>query len=116
MTEVAVKTHLIIKDIHNEFDINWCGKLKDAKPKWVNDKFMFIVRSGETRIELNTMNMSEIERVGKLITKPRGRQAVTEDKARVFLIEEDDKERLMCIITHRKIKTFAPMYDKVGWR
>ena len=27
MEEVLIKTHLIITDTHNEFHIDWCGKI-----------------------------------------------------------------------------------------
>ena len=33
MEEVAVKTHLIITDIHEEYHMNWCGKIFDTNPK-----------------------------------------------------------------------------------
>ena len=38
MEEVMLKTHLIITDIHNEYHIKWCGKIKDTKPKFKNGK------------------------------------------------------------------------------
>lgn len=116
MDEISIKTHLIITDIHEEYNIDWCGKLFGANPEMKNEKPIFILISSDSRIELNTWDMKEIERVGKLIAKPKGKEAVTEDKTRVYLKELNEKERLMCIITRRKIKTFAPMHDKVGWR
>lgn len=116
MQEVKIKTHLIIKDIHSEYDINWCGKFQNAHPVFVNDKPVFILMSAQSRVKMNTWDMSAIEKIGKKMAEPRGREAITEGVVRVYLKEEDNKYRFMCVITHRKIKTFAPMYDKMGWR
>ena len=117
MTEVAVKTHLIITDIHSEYDINWCGKLKDADPVLSDGFPLFIIRTdNRAPAEVNTLNMSHLEKIGKRLAEPHGREAVTTAKSYIYLKEKNNNERLMCIITHRKIKTFAPMYDKVGWR
>lgn len=33
MAEVLVKTHLIVTDVHEEYNINWCGKIINTKPK-----------------------------------------------------------------------------------
>lgn len=116
MTEIAVKTHLIITDIHSEYEINWCGKFIDAKPLLKNGMPIFILISHSDRTELNTFDMKAIEEAGKRITHPRGRGAVAQDKAYIYLKEVDGKERLMGSIIHKRIKTFAPMYDKVGYR
>ena len=34
MEEVLVKTHLIVTDIHDEYNIKWCGRILDAEPKF----------------------------------------------------------------------------------
>lgn len=116
MQEVSIKTHLIITDIHNEFRVNWCGRFQDVKPILKNGMPVFILIGGGLRRELNTIDMKHIEEVGKKMTNPRGRQAFTTDKTRIYIKEENGNEKLMCIITHNKIKTFAPMYDSVGYR
>jgi len=116
MQEVKIKTHLIVTDVHNEYDIKWCGKIIDSKPKFKNGKPIFIIVGGGGRMELNTTDMVRIEKCAKLCTRPRGRSAVTTDIARIFLIEEDDNEKLVGILTHNHIKEFAPMYDSVGWK
>ena len=36
MQEIMVKTHLIITDIHDEYHMNWCGKIANANPKLEN--------------------------------------------------------------------------------
>lgn len=113
--EVRIKSHLIITDIHSEFNIDWCGRLKGANPKLVNGLPLFILKGGGKRIEMNTLDMKRLEKVGKNMTNPRGRSAVMTDETRIFLKEENGNERLMCIITHHRIKTYVPMYDKVGY-
>lgn len=45
------------------------------------------------------------------MTEPRGRAAVTTDRARIYIKQIDNSEKLIGILTHDKIKTFAPMYD-----
>lgn len=116
MEEVRVKTHLIITDIHEEYQIKWYGKIAQMKPKFKNNKLLFAIVGGKGRVELNTNDMKEIEERAKRLTYPRGRTAVTEDNAYIYLIEEDNTEQKIGTVTHYKIKTYAPMYDKVGYR
>ena len=115
MEEVLIKSHLIITDIHNEYDIKWTGKIKDAKPKLKNGKPIFVVAGGGGRMELNTTDMARIEKCAKLVTRPKGRQAVTTDMAKIFIVEENDNEMLLGVLVHNHVKTFAPMFDAVGW-
>ena len=114
--EVSIKTHLIITDIHEEYSIRWIGKILDAKPKFKNGKPIFVVVGSEGRIELNTTDMEKIERNAKRLTRPCGRSAITTDTARIFLVEENGNEKLMGVLIHNHVKTFAPMYDKVGYK
>ncbi len=116
MEEVSIKTHLIVTDIHEEYHINWCGKIAEAKPKFKNGKPIFIIVGSEGRIELNTIDMKQIEKCAKLLTNPRGRQAVTTDKSRIFIKEENGHEKLIGVLTHNHVKSYAPVYDKVGYR
>lgn len=113
MQEVKIKTHLIITDIHEEYHINWCGKIKDTKPKFKCGKPIFVIISASGRIELNTTDMKYIERSAAALTKPRGRQAVTTDTAKIYIKEADGRETLLGVLTHNHVKTFAPMYDSV---
>lgn len=116
MQEVMIKSHLIVRDIHDEYSIRWIGKMVDTKPQFKNGKPIFIVTGGGGRMELNTTDMARIEKCAKLCTRPRGRTAVTTDTARIYILEEDDNEKLMGILIHNHVKEFAPMFDAVGYR
>jgi len=116
MEEVKIKSHLIITDIHEEYSIKWCGKITDIKPKIKNGKPVFVVVGSKGRIELNTTDMIKIENCAKMCTQPKGRKAVTTDTSRIYIVDEDDNEKLLGILTHDHVKTFAPMFDPVGWR
>lgn len=109
-----VKTHLIITDIHEEFNINWCGRLMDSNPLLQKGLPIFVVVGGAGRIELNTIDMKEIEYWGKRMTDPRGRESFTTDKSYIYIKEKDKNEKLVCVITHNHIKQYAPMFDEVG--
>ena len=117
MQEIMVKTHLIIKDIQNEYHMNWCGKLFDAKPSLdENGMPMFIIISSQNRIELNTIDINYLERCAKKLTSPKGKGAVSTDKAYVYIKEVGGNEKLLGILTHKRVKTFVPMYDQVGYK
>ena len=117
MQEVMVKTHLIITDIHNEYHMNWCGKLIDAKPAFNKHGYpIFEIVGSRGRMEVCTLDMNHLEKCAKLMTYPKGRTAITSDSARIYIKEADGSEKLLGVLTHRRVKTFAPMYDKVGFR
>lgn len=115
MAEVLVKTHLVVTDVHEEYDINWCGRILDVRPKIKNNMPVFVVVSSRGRMEVNTTDMQRVERCAKLLTAPRGRQAVTTDTARIFIVEENENEALMGVLTHNHVKSYAPMFDKVDF-
>lgn len=112
MSEVLLKTHLIITAVHEEYSIKWIGKILDTKPKIKNGRPIFVIIGGGGRLEMNTANMKEIERCAKLITRPKGRSAVTTDMAKIFIVEEDGNEKLLGVVRHDHIKNYAPMFDK----
>ena len=116
MGEVKIFSHLIVRDVHEEYSIRWIGRMLDTKPQLKNGKPIFIIVGGGGRMELNTTDMARIEKCAKMCTQPRGRSAVTTDTARIYILEEDDNEKLMGILTHDHVKEFSPMYDTVGWR
>jgi len=113
MNETMIKTHLIIKDIHEEYYMNWCGSIKNTKPYLDNGKPVFIIRSKMGAAEVNTTSMKHLEEVAKRMTAPRGRSALTEDTANIYIKQIDGSKVLLGILTHNRIKQFAPMYDKV---
>lgn len=113
MNEVLIKTHLIIKDIHEEYIMKWCGSIIDAKPLIENGKPVFIIRSKEGFIEANTTDVKYLERLAKKMTSPRGRAAITTDTASVYIKQVDGTEKVLGILIHNHIKQYAPMYDAV---
>lgn len=115
MQEILVKTHLIIKDIHDEYHMNWCGKIAEAKPLLKDGLPVFIIIGSAGRIELNTIDMKHIEHCAKLLTRPKGRSAVSTDTSRIYIKEVDGNDFLLGVMIHKNIKTFAPMHDKVGF-
>ena len=115
MQEVMVKTHLIITDIHDEYHMNWCGKIADATPLLKDGLPLFIIIGTRGRIELNCIDMKQIENTAKFLTHPKGRSAVSVDTARIYIREIDGNDFLLGVMTHKNIKTFAPMHDKVGF-
>lgn len=115
MQEVLAKTHLIITDIHDEYHMKWCGKIIDAKPMLKNGLPVFAVVGSEGRMEINTVDIKRLEKAAKSLTHPRGRQAIATDTARIYIKEIDGNEMLLGILTHTNVKTFSPMYDKVGY-
>lgn len=117
MTEVMVKTHLIITDIRDEYHMNWCGKIADIHPAFTEKGMLkFAIINSEKRVEINTLNMSELEDMAKKITNPKGRSAITKDIARIYIIDQNQEEKLLGVLIHHRIKSFAPMYDKMGYR
>ena len=112
MLEVLLKTHLIVVSTKEEYSIKWIGKILDTKPKIKNGRPIFVIIGGGGRLEMNTSNMKEIERCAKLITRPKGRLAVTTDMAKIFIVEEDGNEKLLGVVRHDHIKKYAPMFDK----
>ena len=115
MQEVMIKSHLIITDIHNEYHMDWCGKIADAKPMLKDGLPIFVIIGTRGRIELNTIDMKRIESAAKTLTYPKGKSAVSIDKARIYIKEEDGSDFLLGVMTHKNVKTFAPMFDKVGY-
>lgn len=113
MEEIMVKSHLIVKEVHDEFSINWCGRILDTKPEFKNNMPIFVIVGTGGRIELNTTDMPRVENAAKLLTRPKGRAAVTEDTARIYIKETNGNEKIMGTVTHRHIKEYATMYDKI---
>ena len=115
MEEILVKTHLIITDIHDEYEMNWCGKIADVKPLIENNLPVFVIVSSRARVEMNTLDIKLLEKTAKRLTNPKGRSAVNTDTSRIYIKDINSNEILMGYLIHKNIKTFSPMYDKVGY-
>lgn len=116
MQEVKLKTHLIVTDVHEEYFIDWCGKIADTKPLFKNGMPLFIIVGSQERMELNTINFKQLEEAAKRLTHPRGRQAVTTDIARIYIKEESGKETFLGKVTHNHVKQYQQMYDSFECR
>lgn len=112
MSQVMLKTHLIVSDVHEEYFVKWCGKLANVKPLLKNELPIFIIIGGGGRIELNTIDIKEIERYAKKLCRPRGKEAITSDCARIYILEEDESETLMGKVFHNHVKQYQQMYDR----
>lgn len=113
---VKIKSHLIITDIHSEYEVNWCGKLAETAPKLVNGLPIFVIIGSRGRVELNTIDMHQLEECAKQLTDPKGKTAVTKDSSHIYIKEVNGNEVLLCTVTRKKIVSYAPMYDRVGWK
>ena len=112
MQEVMIKTHLIVTDVHEEYFVNWCGKIVDTKPLLQNGMPIFVIIADGRRVEINTIDIKRIETCAKQMTYPRGKQARTRDVARIYLKEEDGNEVLMGKVIHDHVKQYQQMYDR----
>ena len=111
-----VKTHLIIKDIHDEYNIKWKDSILNCDPLLENGKPTFIIISSTSRIELNTIDIKTIEEYAKRIATPKGRKAITSDTSYIYIKSKDNTEKLIGKVKRTRIKKFAPMYDAIGWK
>lgn len=111
--EVMMKTHLIVTKVENDYHIKWLKRVIDTKPMFKNNKPIFVIVGGNGRMELNTTDMKYVEKCARKMTLPKGRTAFTSDTARIYIKEAEDKEELLGVLTHNKVKTFAPMFDPV---
>ena len=112
MQEIMLKTHLIVSDVHEEYSVKWCGKLADVKPLLKNDLPVFVIVGTDGRMELNTIDIKMLEKCAKSLSHPHGREAITSDCARIYIIEEDGTETLMGKVFHTHVKQYQQMYDK----
>lgn len=114
--EVSIKMHLIIDSIDEAYSVNWCGKIREANPLIKNGLPVFVVIGSNSRVEMNTINVTHLENCAKRLTRPKGREAFTSDTAHIYIKEVDGNEKLMCVVTHDRIKHFIPISDKMGCR
>lgn len=109
---VKVNTHPIVVGTHEEYHIDWCGKIVDTRPKLDNGKPIFYIRGNDGGMEISTTDIKIVEYVAKDMTNPCGRAAVTTDKAYIYIIEENDDKTLLGIVTHNHVKEYRQMYDE----
>lgn len=112
MQEVMLKTHLFCAEVHEEYFVKWCGKLANVKPQLRNELPIFIVVGTDGRMELNTIDIKTIERCAKSLCHPHGRESLTTDCARIYILEENGAETLMGKVFHNHIKQYKQMFDK----
>lgn len=112
MSEVKLKTHLIVSDIHEEYFVDWCGSIAHTKPRIENGMPIFVIMTSRKRVELNTVNIKRVEECAKKLTEPHGRQAVTTDIAYIYIQENDGGRALIGTVTHNHVKQYQQMFDK----
>lgn len=112
MSEVMLKTHLIVTDVHEEYFVEWNESIANTDPVFQNDMPVFIIISSDSRIELNTIDIKRIEKCAKLLTRPKGRKAITTDTARIYIKEKGNKQTLIGKVIHNHVKQYQQMYDK----
>lgn len=113
MIEENVKTHLICTEVRDEYNVDWCGSMIDADPYIKNGLPVFILISSADRVQLNTADMSLIEKWAKKITAPKGRQSITKDSTNIYLLENGGSKRLVGVVRHRHIRKYSQMTDKI---
>ena len=107
------KPHFICTDIQNEYQLKWVKSLIDTDPVY-DDKgnIAFVIIGSQRRIEVNTLDLVYLEHCAKLLTAPKGHTACSTDKALISVKEKNGKETLLGVLTHNRIKTFIPIYNK----
>lgn len=62
---VKINTHPIVRDIHEEYHVKWCGQIINTHPILENGKPIFSIVSKEGHIEVNTTDIKRIENIAK---------------------------------------------------
>lgn len=110
---MKVKTHLIVTDQWDEYDVKWTKKLVDLNPVFTSDnKLKFAIVSNKGRLEINTMDFNYLTKQAKRFTFPRGRGALTTDKGWIY-VKTNSGEELIGVVTHRHIRKYNEMWDEV---
>ena len=112
MPEVKLKTHLIVTDVHEEYIIKWDKKIATIKPFLKNDLPVFILVGSNGRMELNTIDMALIERNAKNLSHPRGKESITSDCVSIYVLDEEENEKLVGRVLHNHVKQYQQMYDR----
>lgn len=109
---VKINTHPIVVSSHTEYHIEWTGKIIDTDPKLENNMPIFLIKSNNGSIELNTIDIETIERVAKNLTNPQGRGGVVSDRAYIYIIEKNNEKTLLGTVTHSIVRDYRQMYDE----
>lgn len=111
---MLVKTHLIITDQYDDYEVKYVAKLIDLTPSLTSHNSMsFVIVSRNSRYEVNTNDFKFLEEMAKKLTITRGKEAYTEGTSRIHIKEKGDKETLLAIVRRKHYRVFAPMYDDV---
>ena len=111
---MLVKTHLIITDQYDDYEVKYVAKLIDLTPSLISRNSMsFVIVSRNSRYEVNTNDFKFLEETAKKFTITRGKEAYTEGTSRIYIKEKGDKETLLAIVRRKHYRVFAPMYDDV---
>lgn len=110
---MKVKTHLIVTDQYEEYEVKWHSRLIDTNPILKNGMPIFVLISACGRMELNTIDLPYLEKQAKHFTYPKGRGSLTVDKCSIYIKEVDGNEKLIGTVTHNHIRKYAPMYDEL---
>ena len=111
---MKVKTHLIVVDQYDEYNVRWIKKLSEQKPKFdEHGNLQFAVLSNKGRLDIKTFDLKYLEKAAKKFTYPRGRGAITTDKGYIYLKTADDKEVLLAVVSHNHIRKYSQMYDEL---
>ena len=70
---MKVKTHLIVTDQYEEYEVKWHSRLIDTNPILKNGMPIFVLISACGRMELNTIDLPYLEKQAKHFTYPKGR-------------------------------------------
>lgn len=108
----VVNTRLICIGCEDEYQMKWVGKIIDTNPIFIDNQFSFVIIGSQSRIEVNTMDFNRLENIAKRITVPKGRSAVSTDKAYIYIKEVSGKDKMIGVLTHNRIKTFVPVNSK----
>ena len=111
--KMTTTTRFICIDSRDEYSIRWFAKIIDTNPVFnKNGKLSFAIIGSKGRMEIDTLDMNYLEKCAKLLTSPRGRSSISTDKAYIYIKEVGDKEKLLGVLTHNKVKTFVPSNSK----
>ena len=111
--EEVTNTRLICIGCDDDFQMKWIRKIIDTNPSFDGDKLSFVIIGSNSRVEISTMDFNRLENVAKRITAPKGRSAISTDKAYIYIKEENGGEKIMGVVERCHIRKYAPMFDEV---